>query len=556
MHSSSPGSVKTVLGLIAGSLLAGLLSSFAAFAQSDAPSTPPAQASAKQPTDAERESWRRQILKTPRPKSGCFTAAYPDTAWREVPCGTPPHTLYPPKEGGLALTETVGGSGSDFSAEVTSRSISAAEGSFDSGTTVTGECNAQCPKGACPATCANNDPTSDYSLQLNTSYFTTIACADSPNKNASPPHKCQGWQQFVYHSGGSGLIQYWLLHYGPSGTSCPKPISANCQNGVQTDGWCPFTFSATGDVFCVINAKQSATPPSEPITSLDKLKVTGQVAGVAGEANDEIIVTANGQPWTASGNNYFTDLGSQWQEAEFNVFGDGNGSRAIIQSGSTIHVRTAITDGPTSAPSAQAQSWTGESNSLNLIPPACPIGSVDGKPPAIVFTESNVSGATSICSCPAGQVWIPNDGACGPPAATCQMTGCVGSSHWQYSMTCTGMDVGIIYSGGCVDPGGEPASCNVGSDGSSTVSASWIGAPGPPTWYTPSGQGSPTVCTQGFGQLNCNTYTFSNLPVCASTGTPVTPMCGVGEKYCTKFSPPMCVPEKLCTVQSGQPPPR
>src|SRR5208282_3388003 len=44
-------------------------------------------------TEVERESWRKTILKTPRPKKGCFTAAYPETEWREVPCKTPPHKL-------------------------------------------------------------------------------------------------------------------------------------------------------------------------------------------------------------------------------------------------------------------------------------------------------------------------------------------------------------------------------------------------------------------------------------------------------------------------------
>lgn len=34
-------------------------------------------AAAPLPTDVERESWRRTILKTPRPKKACFVATYP-----------------------------------------------------------------------------------------------------------------------------------------------------------------------------------------------------------------------------------------------------------------------------------------------------------------------------------------------------------------------------------------------------------------------------------------------------------------------------------------------
>ena len=42
-------------------------------------------------TQAERrDSWRKSMLRTPRPKKGCFTATYPETAWREIRCKTPP----------------------------------------------------------------------------------------------------------------------------------------------------------------------------------------------------------------------------------------------------------------------------------------------------------------------------------------------------------------------------------------------------------------------------------------------------------------------------------
>ena len=34
-----------------------------------------------------RENWRKSMVKTPRPKHGCFKAEYPSTAWKEVQCG-------------------------------------------------------------------------------------------------------------------------------------------------------------------------------------------------------------------------------------------------------------------------------------------------------------------------------------------------------------------------------------------------------------------------------------------------------------------------------------
>lgn len=341
------------------------------------PTKEQAQAAATQrPTEVERESWRRTILKTPRPKPGCFTASYPETEWREVRCKTPPHKLYPPKHG---IRPDIVGRGTGFSAEVTGH-ISESEGSFDSVTGVTSESS-------------SNGTANAYSLQLNTEPFTTQTCNGSPD-----PGKCFGWEQFVYSStSGDGFIQYWLLNYGPGGTACPTPRGASCVQGEsESDGWCPFTTG--GKVYCVVNAMNSAPAPSEPITSLGQLKLTGAAAGVAGAANDSIAVTVGGTPYTASGNNYFPDLGSQWQEVEFNVFGDGDGDQANFNSGSTIVVRAGVASGTTSGPGCAAKGFTGETNNLTLdnTPPAASVGAL----PALVFSESNPapSGAAATCA--------------------------------------------------------------------------------------------------------------------------------------------------------------
>jgi hypothetical protein len=171
-----------------------------------------------------------------------------------------------------------------------------------------------------------------------------VACQNSPNKNAPPPHTCQGWEQFVYDPSAGGTIQYWLLTYGPANTSCPTPTGANCQpNSSSTDGWCPFSFATgptAGDVYCVVNAVGGTPAKGEPITSLSELKLNGAVAGVRG-SNDSIAVTnVGGTVNTASGGNYFPDLGSLWQEAEFNVFGEANGDQAVFNTGATVVVRT------------------------------------------------------------------------------------------------------------------------------------------------------------------------------------------------------------------------
>jgi hypothetical protein len=356
--------------------------------------------------------WRKQILKTPRPKkAACYEATYPETAWREVACQAPLRKLYPPRRPGMVRAETVGGAGPDFSVEVTG-AITQAEGSFVSATDITSECSVPCDPAtdACPTspTCTMSGAVAnDYSLQMNTAPFTTSACAGSP---ASTSPSCKGWEQFVFPGGGGGSIQYWLWNYGPAGTQCPTPRSASCIPGYAfTDGWCPFQFSSTGNVYCVVNAAGSTSAPSVLPTSPDfaTLVLTGEAG--SGTSSDSITVTVNGTAHTAPGGNYFPDLGTgtNWQAEEFNVFGDGDASQAFFNAGATIVVKNAVTSAvaTTSAPSCVEEGFTGESNSLTIAPAAgtttppvcCPYG---GASPAIEFVESNNSTEWAACSAP------------------------------------------------------------------------------------------------------------------------------------------------------------
>jgi len=338
---------------------------------------PPQQAeSAAQakPSAAEMEAWRKRLLVVPRPDKGCFTADYPQMAWREVPCKpSTPHKLYLPQHGGVTRLDVVGGSGPDISATVTGH-ITLSEGSFDSVTGVTS--------------------TGAYTLQLNTAPFTTSTCSGSP-----APASCQGWEQFVYESSGGGFIQYWLLQYGPAGTSCPTPRHSGCAaNSSYNDGWCPFQFTSTGPVYCVVNSLHESSAPAEAMTSLADLKVAGAAAG-GGSTTDAIAVTVAGSPpFGAAGSNYFPDLGSQWQEAEFNVFGDGGGSQATFNSGANLQVRTEVISGTNLGPGCHLKSWTGESTNLTLVN-AAPVSPAPLPAPALVFAESNPAAAGPVASC-------------------------------------------------------------------------------------------------------------------------------------------------------------
>jgi hypothetical protein len=355
------------------------VASIAASAQTKAPggAGQPQAATAEQARAArEREEWRKAIMAMPRPKNGCYTATYPEKAWRAAICKpSTPHKLYLPRRGWTSRIDVVGGAGPDFAAVVTGH-ISEAEGSFDQVTGVTSN--------------------SVYSLQLNTDRFSTSTCSGSPNAG------CRGWEQFVYESSGGGFIQYWLLEYGPTGTLCPLPRHTNCQAGyAYSDGWCAVNYPLyTGDpnpIQCVVNAANEAAAPAEPMTSLGQLMLTGAAAGVGSATSDSITVTVGGTPHMATGGNYFPDLDNQWQEVEFNVFGDGNSSQATFNTGSFVQVRTAVTSGTTTGPGCQLVSFTGESNNLtlnNTLPSASP-----GTMPALVFSQINPSPSGPLATC-------------------------------------------------------------------------------------------------------------------------------------------------------------
>jgi len=137
------------------------------------------------------------------------------------------------------------------------------------------------------------------------------------------------------------------------------------------------------------------------------------LTGTAGSSttDDSIAVTVSGTAHSAPGGNYFPDLGSgtNWQAVEFNVFGDGNASRALINPnpGSTIVVQTAVTSAiaTTVAPTCVEEGFTGESNSLTIAPAqgttappvCCPYG---GANPGIQFVESNNPTEWAACTNP------------------------------------------------------------------------------------------------------------------------------------------------------------
>ena len=380
-------------------------------AQSAQPANPTAEqgeaAATRPPTEMELESWRKAIEKTSHPTRGCFTATYPETEWREVPCKPPPNKPYPPKRPTIIPIEAVGGANAGVVAEVTGV-ITSATGSFDR-TEVTSVCSVECPNQVCPPNPTCTDATKDqYTVQLNTNPFRTKLCA--------PP--CQGWEQFIYDSsfeGGVGTIQYWLINVGKPGTPCPKlpnqDPQATCQaDKVNTELWCPF-LTLPDQVSCVINAHAATPVGFVPAAALSSLAVTGKAG-----ASDSIVTSLKGaivqnkmQVSTRDGENYFTDdLGRGWQKVEFNVFGDMDYRRAVFNNGARVAVQIAVESGTTSAPFCSDETFTGESNNLTLasikrfaakpqLDPSLQLSETNPKPP---FVEVATCASAACGNCP------------------------------------------------------------------------------------------------------------------------------------------------------------
>jgi hypothetical protein len=118
-------------------------------------------------------------------------------------------------------------------------------------------------------------------------------------------------------------------------------------------------------------------------------------------------------------------------------------------------------------------------------------------------------------------------------------------------------NVGVIYRANCYNLFYEPIACRAGFDGKDKVSVSWAGTTGPPAFYSDGQEGSPTVCTgNNTGEETCKVFTLTqSVPQCGVSHTPTypAPRCGQGETYCTKYSPPRCVPTSNCKFAPAPP---
>jgi hypothetical protein len=287
-----------------------------------------------------RESWRETMARSPAAPEGCFHASYPSLDWEAVDCVDGPSRVFIPRKGAVDdLAETVG-NGVDFAAVASSGLISQTVGTFPTVTGVTKE---------------TDSGKNVYSIQLNSNFMSGVAVCSGKSK-------CLAWEQFVYSSSEhSAFMQYWLIEYG----TCPS-------GGWMSDG--------EGD--CYMNSKAVSVPK----IAISKLSTMKMSATAVKGGNDTLVFTADGEAYSTSGKDTVTDLATGWTQSEFNLVGDGGGSEATFNTGSSVTVKVAITDGSTSAPTCGAKDGTtGETNNLKL--GTCK--GTGGSSPYIQFTESN-----------------------------------------------------------------------------------------------------------------------------------------------------------------------
>jgi hypothetical protein len=308
--------------------------------------------------------------------TGCFHASYPSTQWEKVECApAPAYRSALPRQTGNEQTEMVAGNWYDYVAQAPAGALlSSVVGSFPSVTGVTAEktVNVEFNGGFSSGELGPNE----YTLQVNTNFANTAACGGYTY--------CFAWQQYVVATGGPTqvFIEYWLINYGVHDGD--KDI---CPSGFEDIGQ-SFLFGGQGDM-CVQNTPATTIYGKGPIpiTDLANLQLSGSAQA---NGTDRATATYGTHAFSATVKDSFTDIASGWTQAEFNVVGDGGGSRSDFNLGSAITVKIALTDGststPTCVPPTKEEGTTGETNNLT---PRKGCTATGGSSPYIQFVESN-----------------------------------------------------------------------------------------------------------------------------------------------------------------------
>jgi hypothetical protein len=361
------------------------------------------------PSSGEIKTWQREIAKNPARQVGCFSASYPSLEWHQFACqapprNAPPQVLVKPN----AHPPQIVGNGTNMLVQATG--TTSVTGSFpfvSSSATETENCM------NLPG-CQDNGDSNTYTLQLN------------PNRGfscslpASDPGSCTGAQQYVYDAESNAIyIQYWLLDSSLTSTS-------TCPNG---GGYTLYIPPPGTDYIagCYRNspmgALANATPHALGVPAVSTLGNVTMTGSAIADGNDELTMTDAGESVQVTPPQADIGLGGHWTQSEFGVFGDGYGSQAQFNSGTTVNPLMTVVDGQKTAPTCTYGGFTGETNNLSFgtAPPALGLAASGT---GYLYATQSYSGGSSTPSCANATTWgethlitLSND-----PGATSDLT--------------------------------------------------------------------------------------------------------------------------------------
>lgn len=302
--------------------------------------------------------WRQTLLHTPLHELGCFHAAYPQTAWKSVPCGTsglaPGRLLARALSGRFA--KPLSDAYSDYVLKVPQQNtqLVSAMGSFTSFTD-----SASSGTGADVL----------YSLQIRT-------LLASPSDACDGRAGCRVGVSFAYNNDSESdpyfkippfaiYIQYFLLNYNTDGKGCPT-------------GWT--AYSETG---CMRFSDSKATLPGG-IAYKDLSKV--YVKAFASGKVDQVMVVYAGQSYAVTSPDDVVGISKIWDGAEFNIFGQGSTLKLFSPGvAAGVKLQATYSNGSSQPPLCVKTSDLIDVNGNNLNLDDC---NSAGNPPQITFTES------------------------------------------------------------------------------------------------------------------------------------------------------------------------
>lgn len=324
--------------------------------------------------------WRAEMTHVATPGKGCYTAAFPASAWHSATCTAAPDLRFAPDSGAVrsggassavaaaagthAKTEPeVVGDGEDYSAEVDGL-LTSATGTFPGVQNVTGETGENAETG--------QQVPNSFSLQLDSSPFVTPLCAGKAG--------CTGWEQFLFSNPGAGepgsvFIEFWLVGFD---AACPS-------------GWTTYDDESGKDCYRDSPAQEL---PGQVITNLGNLSLTGSVTA----AQDTVYLSTGSGFYTVT-TPALLELSKVWNATEFLVGGDGDGTRANFNEGASITAQTATSYGSNAAPTCLNTGWSEETNNLSLV--GTP-GFTSGSLPAIRSRQSYVAESQKSCAAASG----------------------------------------------------------------------------------------------------------------------------------------------------------